>query len=238
MSGARSGPDRIILALDTSDAAEALGWADLLHGLVGRFKVGLQLFTSAGPEVLRSLSERGLRVFLDLKLHDIPHTVERSVEGLGSYGVEMTTLHVSGGRRMLEAAAAARDRRAPDLRLLAVTVLTSLDAAGLAEVGIRGRPDDAAERLALLAASSGLDGAVCSPAEVARLRAACPPGFLLVTPGVRTADEARQDQARVASAADALAWGADYVVVGRPITRAADPSAAARRLAASLEVVS
>ncbi len=229
------GSQRLIVALDTHDPDVALGWAESLRGSVGLFKVGLELYSAAGPGVVEELRRRGHRVFLDLKLHDIPHTVGRAVQSIASLGVEMTTLHASGGSAMLLAAAAARDRAAAALRLLAVTVLTSLDAAALREMDMEGSPEARTEILARLAARAGIDGAVCSPLEVARLRAASPPGFLLVTPGVRTPDQPADDQARKAEASEAVRWGADYVVVGRPIRGDPDPPAAARRLGASLE---
>jgi len=225
---------RIIVALDTPDPTIAVGWAEALRGEVGLVKVGLELYSAAGPDLVRDLVGRGLRVFLDLKLHDIPNTVARSVNAIARLGVELTTLHASGGRGMLEAAAAARDQAPGGLRLLAVTVLTSLDAEALEELGHQGTPEERAVTLATLAASAGIDGAVCSPAEVARLRATCPPGFLLVTPGVRPAGHSADDQARIATPADAVQRGADYIVVGRPITRDPDPRAAARRVADSL----
>jgi orotidine-5'-phosphate decarboxylase len=229
------GRERLIVALDTGVAAEALGWAEALRGEVGLVKVGLELFAAAGPDIVRDLRGRGLGVFLDLKLHDIPATVAGAVAAHARLGVEMTTLHAAGGRAMLLAAVAARDRSAsPGLRLLAVTVLTSLDAAGLAEVGVSDSPAARAEALAVLALRCGADGAVCSPLEAERLRSRCGEGFLLVTPGVRPAGAGADDQARVATPAEAVRRGADYLVVGRPITRAADPRAAARDLVASL----
>ena len=199
-------------------------------------KVGLELFSTAGPTLVRDLRELGLRVFLDLKLHDIPNTVARSIEALAPLGVEMTTLHATGGRAMLQAAAAARDRLAPaSPRLLAGTVLTSLDGPALAEGGLGDRPGERAASLAALAADCRLDGVVCSAREARRVRAASPDGFLLVTPGIRPAGSATDDQARVATPVEAVREGADYVVVGRPVTRAADPRAAARRIAETLD---
>ena len=236
MTAAPRGRDRLIVALDTHDPRVALGWAEMLRDEVGLFKVGLELFSCAGPAVVEELRRRGLRVFLDLKLHDIPATVSRCVEALAGLGVEMTTLHASGGRAMLRAAAEARDRRPTgSLRLLAVTVLTSLDAAALAEIGMGDHPEERAAALAGLAAECGLDGVVCSPLEAERLRAASPEGFLLVTPGIRPAGQPAGDQARVATPAEAVRRGADYLVVGRPIIRANDPRAAAQEIAAILD---
>jgi orotidine-5'-phosphate decarboxylase len=226
------GRERLIAALDTSDVRVALRWAEQLRDEVGLVKVGLELFTVAGPPVLQELHRRGLRVFLDLKLHDIPNTVARTVRVLSGYGVDMTTLHASGGRAMIEAAAAARG--GGGLRLLAVTVLTSLDASSLAEIGMGDRPAERVDALARMAAGAGADGVVCSPLEAAALRRSLPGDFLLVTPGVRPPGADAGDQARVATPREAVEAGASYLVVGRPITGAPDPAAAARAIVATL----
>jgi orotidine-5'-phosphate decarboxylase len=223
---------RIIVALDTPDRGQALELARELRPDVLWFKVGLELFTSSGPSVVEELRGLDARVFLDLKLHDIPNTVARAVEAIGRLGVGMTTLHAGGGRAMMEAARTAR--QGDELHLLAVTVLTSLDADALRGVGIGATPEEQALHLARLAMECGMDGAVCSPVEVARLRAAAGDGFLLVTPGIRAAQDTQDDQARVAGPAEALRRGADYLVVGRPITKATDPLAAARSIQQAL----
>jgi len=235
---AASGPrgrERLIVALDTADLATAVRWTEALRGEVGLVKVGLELFSAEGPRGLERIGAVGIPIFLDLKLHDIPNTVAGAISTLARSAVALTTLHAAGGRRMIEAAATARDRSGTPLRLLAVTVLTSLDEAALAEIGIAGGATERAVAWSLLAASAGADGAVCSPLEAARLRAELPAGFLLVTPGIRPAEAPADDQARTATPLQAVRNGADYLVVGRPVTRAADPAAAARLLAAGLE---
>jgi len=223
---------RVIVALDTPDAGQALDLARSLRPDILWFKVGLELFTSAGPGVVQELRGLGASVFLDLKLHDIPNTVARAVESISRMGVEMTTLHGGGGQAMMEAAVKARAEHGP--ALLAVTVLTSMDAAALQDVGVAATPEAQVLRLAELAAECGVDGAVCSPLEVARVRAAACEKFLLVTPGIRMTGDSQDDQVRVASPALALRQGADFLVVGRPITQAPDPAAAARRLLQTL----
>jgi len=223
---------RLCIALDTPDLdrAVALGAAVAPH--CGMLKVGLELFAAAGPDAVRRL--RTLRpVFLDLKLHDIPNTVAGAVRALLSLGPALLTLHAAGGAAMLgaarEAAAAAGDARP---RLLAVTVLTSLDGDALAATGVTGDPAAQVLRLARLALDAGADGLVCAATEVAMLRSALGPAPLLVVPGIRPAGAAAGDQARTATPAAALAAGADWLVVGRPITTAADPGAAAAAIAA------
>jgi orotidine-5'-phosphate decarboxylase len=227
--------ERLIVALDLPDSRSALALADELREEVTWFKVGLELYTAAGPPVVEELRRRGAHVFLDLKLHDIPTTVERAVARIAHLGASLTTLHAGGGRAMLEAAVRGREASPGNLRLLAVTVLTSLDAAALDEVGVAASPADQALRLARLAAECDVDGAVCSPLEAEPLRAALSADFLLVTPGIRAAGEARGDQARVAGPAEALRRGATHLVVGRPVTRADSPREAARRMIAALE---
>jgi orotidine-5'-phosphate decarboxylase len=232
MTAEHSRAARIIVALDTPDRAGALALARQLHPDIRWFKVGLELFTSAGPGVVQELHDLGAQVFLDLKLHDIPNTVARAVESIGRLRVAMTTVHAGGGEAMMKAAVDARGADGP--RLLAVTVLTSLDAAELRGLGLSTGPEEQALHLAGLAHRCGVDGAVCSPLEVERLRAATSEEFLLVTPGIRSPEDAQDDQARVAGPAEAMDRGATYLVVGRPITRAADPSAAARRMQQAL----
>jgi orotidine-5'-phosphate decarboxylase len=226
--------NRVLVALDVESAVQAHALADTLRGTVGGFKIGKQLFTAHGPAIVRTLSERGDRVFLDLKFHDIPTTVGGAVAAAVSIGAWMVNVHASGGRKMMEAAArAATDAAArtgrPRPLVIAVTVLTSLDARQLRETGVSAPLVDHVMHLARLAQDSGLDGVVASPHEIADIRRTCGPEFLIVTPGIRpaTLEIAKDDQARTMSPADAIAAGASYLVIGRPITAAADPRAAA-----------
>lgn len=219
----------VIVALDFPEPDEAFELVDRLPAGTW-YKVGLELFTRVGPPVVERLVGEGRRVFLDLKLHDIPNTVAGAVRSASGLGAELLTVHAAGGEAMLRAAAgeagtaAAGGRR---LRLLAITVLTSLDDAALAAVmGPGAGVEQTAGRLAGLARESGIDGAVCSVGEARAVRVACGPDFLVVTPGIRMAGESADDQARVATPAVARAAGADFLVVGRSITRAADPAAA------------
>ncbi|MFQ3671558.1 MAG: orotidine-5'-phosphate decarboxylase [Verrucomicrobiia bacterium] len=220
--------DELILALDVPSDREALGWVDRLAGQVGYFKVGLQLFTAYGPELVREVRARGGRVFLDLKLHDIPNTVAKAVEAAGPLGVSFLTLHASGGRAMLREAAEAAAGYS-GLRLLAVTVLTSLTEGDLDELGFDHSALGLAAHLGRLAAEAGVTGLVCSPREVEVLRRELPES-VLVTPGVRPPGAEVDDQARVATPEAALAAGASHVVMGRPILRAPDPEGLVREL--------
>ena len=224
----------IIVALDFAEGREALAFADRLRGTGCAVKVGKELFTREGPAICRALHERGLRVFLDLKFHDIPNTVAAACRAAADLGVWMVNVHASGGREMLLAARAALDEGATRPLLVAVTVLTSLDAAQLKEVGIDATPAAQVLRLAQLAAAAGLDGVVCSPQEIAVVKAACGAEFLTVTPGVRPAGSAQDDQQRIATPAAARAAGGDYLVIGRPITRAPDPRLALAAIAAEI----
>ena len=230
MSGAR---DRLIAALDVADAAAARAAARRLAGEVGMFKVGSQLFTAAGPAIVRELVSDGQQVFLDLKFHDIPNTVAGGVAAAAELGVSLLTIHGAGGPAMIRAAADAA--RGSATRVLAITVLTSLDAAALEAIGMEGGIEAAVARLARMAAESGAHGVVASPREARALRAAQGAGFLLVTPGIRPAGAAMGDQSRAATPGSALAAGADYLVVGRPILAAADPVAAARAIVLEME---
>lgn len=227
--------NRVLVALDVASANEAFALADRLRGSVGGFKIGKQLFTAEGPSIVRTLAERGDRVFLDLKFHDIPNTVAGAVKAAAATGAWMINVHAAGGRRMMEAAAAAAavSGRAKRPLVIGVTVLTSLDAVQLAETGVKDSVLDHVGRLARLARASGLDGVVASPQEIAAIREACGPDFLIVTPGIRSAADrpAGDDQVRTLGPAEAIAAGASYLVVGRPITAAADPLAAARQMA-------
>jgi orotidine-5'-phosphate decarboxylase len=229
----------ILVALDVDTAAQARAMADKLRGAVGGFKIGKQLFTSAGPSIVEDLVARRDRVFLDLKFHDIPNTVAGAVRSASRLGVWMVNVHASGGLDMMKAARAAADEegarsgRAAPL-LIAVTVLTSLTDASLTDIGVGGSVAAQVSRLASLTQKAGLDGVVASPLEIQIVRQACGGDFLIVTPGIRGTGDARDDQARTMSAADGLAAGASYLVVGRPITVAPDPRAAAERLASDL----
>jgi orotidine-5'-phosphate decarboxylase len=218
---------RLIVALDFPSAADALRLADSLSGICTWFKVGLELFIAAGPTVVTDLKKRGFSVFLDLKLHDIPNTVAGAVRSAAATGADMLTVHASGGPAMLAAAVEAASAIAHPLELLAVTVLTSMDSEQLDAIGIAAEPADQVARLARLAADSGLRGIVCSPNEVTKLRHIFGDTVLLVTPGIRPAGADVQDQKRIATPAKAIEDGASYLVVGRPITQAPDPRAAA-----------
>jgi orotidine-5'-phosphate decarboxylase len=217
---------RVIVALDYPTLEAAVAMAARLDPSRARVKVGKELFTRVGPAAVEALAARGFEVFLDLKYHDIPNTVAAACRAAADLGVWMLNVHASGGRRMLEAAreALAAVRRPP--RLVAVTVLTSLERPELAEVGFAQGPEALVLQLAQLAAECGLDGVVCSPREIAPLRARVPGSFLLVTPGIRPAGAATADQKRVLGPREALALGASYLVIGRPITAAPDPGAA------------
>jgi orotidine-5'-phosphate decarboxylase len=229
----------ILVALDVDTAEEARALADRLRGTVGGFKIGKQLFTSEGPSIVEDLVSRGDRVFLDLKYHDIPNTVAGAVRAATRHGVWMLNVHASGGLDMMKAARAAADeesiragRTAP--LLIGVTVLTSLSDANLPDIGVNASAEDQVRRLAALTRIAGLDGVVASAREIAIIRETCGRGFLIVTPGIRAASEAKGDQARTMGAAEAIEAGASYLVVGRPITGAPDPRAAAERLASEI----
>ncbi|MBA3979469.1 MAG: orotidine-5'-phosphate decarboxylase [Alcanivorax sp.] len=224
----------IIVALDFPTADAALAMADRLDPRRVRAKVGKELFTRSGPAVIEALHQRGFEVFLDLKFHDIPNTVAGAVKSAAELGVWMTNVHASGGRRMLEAAANAIANHAQRPLLTAVTVLTSMGAEDLAEIGISASPEEQVLRLARLTRDSGLDGVVCSAREATLLRDACGADFRLVTPGIRPAGADAGDQTRVVTPADAMAMGVNDMVMGRPITQADDPAAAVERILASL----
>jgi orotidine-5'-phosphate decarboxylase len=231
---------RLILALDTPDQESALDLVRRTRGTVGTFKVGLELFTATGPSIFKALKKEDAEIFLDLKLHDIPNTVAGAVRAAQQHGVSLLTVHASGGPSMLAAAQAALSGATaiPGMsgtNLLAVTALTSLTGKELEAVGFEGGPDVVVKRLASLASQAGLFGCVCSPEEASLVRAATRPDFAIVTPGIRAKDAGvgsvgKDDQARTATAFDAVKAGADYVVVGRPIRSAPDPAAAAAKL--------
>jgi orotidine-5'-phosphate decarboxylase len=227
---------QLLVALDVDTVAEARALADRLRGAVGGFKIGSRLFTGEGPAIVEELTSHGDRVFLDLKFHDIPNTVAGAIAAATRLGVWMVNVHASGGSAMMRAARAAADEEAarqsrPAPLVIAVTMLTSLDQAALTELGVGATVAERVERLAALTEAAGLDGVVASPQEIAIIRRSRGPGFAIVTPGIRGAGDAKGDQSRTLSAADALAAGASYLVVGRPIIAAADPRAAAERIA-------
>ena len=228
---------RIIVALDFADAPRALALVDLLDPASCRLKIGKELFTAAGPALVKTVVERGFTVFLDLKYHDIPNTVAKACQAAAALGVWMINVHAFGGRAMLDAAREALAHEAHSPLLIAVTVLTSLAAADLAELGVGGTPLEAAMRMARLARACGLDGVVCSAHEAAGLRREFGAGFCLVTPGIRLAQAARDDQQRVMTPRAAIESGADYLVIGRPVTHAPDPLAALRAIEREIEGV-
>jgi orotidine-5'-phosphate decarboxylase len=230
---------RLIVALDTPTAVEALKLVNRLENHCDWFKVGLELFAAAGPAVIEPLVRRGHSVFLDLKLHDIPNTVAGAVRSAAAHGARMVTLHALGGPAMLSAACAAMVGLADPPQLLAVTVLTSMDSAQLEAVAISGSPGEEAELLARMGLAAGIGGFVCSPQEVRSLRALTGPEGVLVVPGIRPAGSSAGDQKRIATPGEAIQAGASYIVVGRPITQALDPAQAAeavvREIAEALE---
>ena len=226
--------ERLIVALDVSTAREAQALVQRIGDAAGVYKIGLQLFTHEGPQVVRGLVHSGRRVFLDLKLHDIPNTVSHAVKAAVELGAHMLTVHASGGSAMLRAATEAAAGR---LDILAVTVLTRLTDEDVAETGISGRVADQALRMAALAQNSGCSGVVTSPREASLLRKTLGEGFAIVTPGVRPAGAESHDQQRTATPAQAIANGASHIVVGRPITHATDPATAAQAIIAEMEKV-
>lgn len=228
-----SGPS-VIVALDFPGAALASEFARQLDPARCRVKVGKELFTAAGPDLIEALQRQGFEVFLDLKFHDIPNSVAGACRAAAALGVWMIDVHALGGRAMMRAAREAIEGVSRRPLLTAVTVLTSLSAAELSEIGLPGGPQENVMRLAALTQAAGLDGVVCSAQEAPALRAALGDRFALVTPGIRMADDARGDQSRVTTPREAVAAGATYLVVGRPVTRAADPNAALARILAEI----
>lgn len=229
----------IIVALDVSSRDEALKLAESLSGTVGAVKIGKELFVTAGPDIVRDIRALGASVFLDLKFHDIPNTVAKAVAAATRLDVQMMTIHTSGAGAMMAAAEKSAQETATECGaeaplVLGVTVLTSMDAEDLTQIGIDTPPADQVARLAELAAASGLRGLVCSPLEIERLRNTLPDYVQLVTPGIRPADAQQGDQKRVMTPKDAMTAGASWLVVGRPITQASDPRAAAEKILDSL----
>jgi orotidine-5'-phosphate decarboxylase len=231
---AKDPKDRLAVALDVSSEDEAIKLADRLGDTCQWFKVGMELYYAAGNSIIQKLRDRGFNIFLDLKLHDIPNTVAGAVRSATKAGASLLTIHASGGEAMMTAAAEAASAPGSP-RLLAVTVLTSMDTNQLSGIGITASPAEQVFRLAKLAQRSGIDGMVCSPEEVAILRRETGPNTLLVIPGIRPAGSAIEDQKRIATPAQAIRDGASLLVVGRPITRAADPAAAAQAILKEIE---
>jgi len=224
--------EKLIVALDVSSRERALALAKELHDVVGMFKIGSQLFTAEGPRIVRDIISAGGKVFLDLKFHDIPNTVAHAAIEAGQLGVSMITVHASGGRSMMETVSNELQKKFADAKpiVVAVTVLTSLDTRALFEIGLEIPVDEQVERLARLAQGCGMDGVVCSPREIKAVRQSVGPKFKIVTPGIRMPDQSLNDQQRIATPKDAIAAGADYIVVGRPVTESSDPCGVVQRL--------
>jgi orotidine-5'-phosphate decarboxylase len=220
--------DRLVIAIDRSSRDEILTLADALHGAAGVYKIGLQAFIANGPSIVEELVDRGEKVFLDLKIHDIPNTAQHAILEAANSGASMLTIHAAGGPAMMLACASAFANGVRPI-LLAVTILTSLGEEELTAIGFRGDATSNAVRLARMAQRAGSDGVVASPLEIEAIRNACD-NFIIVTPGIRGPDDESGDQSRTMTAAEAIRRGATYIVVGRPITGAADPRAAALRL--------
>ena len=225
---------KIVIALDFADAKPALAFVQQIDPKLCRVKVGKELFTAAGPQLIEQLVKRDFSVFLDLKFHDIPNTVAKACEAASRLGVWMLNVHASGGLAMMQAAREGVNKSGHDPLLIAVTVLTSMAEAELAQVGVQGTLLDHVKRLALLTQQAGLDGVVCSAQEASMLRAACGPDFCLVTPGIRPADAAKDDQTRIVTPTQALSLGASYLVIGRPITQATNPLQALEQIIKSI----
>ena len=224
--------DKLIIALDVDTPTKALDLVKQLHSVAGMFKVGSQLFTSAGPQIVRDIIALGSKVFLDLKFHDIPHQVAGAARAAAELGVSLFTIHASGGSEMMHRAVEA----AGDSKVLAITVLTSIDENILSQIGVNSSLRDSVLRLTSLAKAAGVDGIVASPREIETIRNAVPnPDFLIVTPGIRPSNSESEDQKRVATPAVAIAAGASYLVVGRPITGASNPPEAANEVISEMQ---
>tara|TARA_R110002111_G_scaffold186815_2_gene252589 strand:+ start:339 stop:1091 length:753 start_codon:yes stop_codon:yes gene_type:complete len=224
----------LILVLDAKSTDAVIPTLRPLQGNVRWVKIGLEMFTACGPDCVRAIADLGFKVFLDLKLHDIPNTVAKAVESVSHLPINMLTIHAGGGREMMQWAIRAQRESNPDLLLLGVTVLTSTSAKDLNELGVSDTPEQQVVRLGKLAVDSGMRGLVCSPLEIAPLRSSLPSEVQLITPGIRPKGAAADDQTRIMSPREAAAAGANYVVVGRPIFKAPDPAAAARDILAEL----
>jgi orotidine-5'-phosphate decarboxylase len=222
--------DQLIVALDFPSRAEALEVVDRLEGTVRWFKVGLELYLAEGRSIVEELRNRHYQVFLDLKLHDIPNTVAGGIRSAAATGASLITVHAAGGPSMLEAAVTTAQSCTSRPRLLAVTVLTSMDKAQLYACGIEAEPQEQVLKLGEMAVAAGIDGLVCSPEEIIALRSSAAQDALLVVPGIRPPSAAKDDQSRIATPADAISYGADMLVVGRPITRASHPAATAQAI--------
>lgn len=228
---------KIIVALDYPDATSANQLVAKLDPAMCRLKVGKELFTAEGPDFVRGLVNQGYGVFLDLKFHDIPNTTAKACEAAARLGVWMVNVHACGGRAMMQAAREAINKTTTPPLLIAVTVLTSMDELALHEIGVNRKLEDQVLRLASLTQECGLDGVVCSAQEAPMLRDVLDPDFYLITPGIRPADSSKDDQSRIVTPADALRRGSNYLVIGRPITQAADPLAALQRICAEIQHV-
>jgi orotidine-5'-phosphate decarboxylase len=229
-----SSEPRIVVALDYDNSNSALALADQLNPNQCRLKVGKELFVAAGPQLVKSLSDRGFDVFLDLKFHDIPNTVAKAVSAAADLGVWMTNVHASGGTRMMTAAREAVENHGGDMLLIAVTVLTSMDASDLQQLGVKDVVKEQVLNLATLAKHSSLDGVVCSAQEASHLKQKLGQDFKLVTPGIRLTDSAMDDQRRIVTPEQAIEQGSDYLVIGRPITQAENPQNILQKINSSL----
>lgn len=234
--------DRIIFALDVGDMDTAKKWVHTLRGSVGWFKVGLELFTAVGPDVIKLVKDQGIKCFLDLKLHDIPNTVAGAVRSISRIGADMMTIHLSGGRAMIAAAFQAAKEESRTLgterpRIVGVSVLTSLGSDDLRDVGIHRAPSEQVAHLAQFAASCGIDGMVCSAEDLAHIRARVPASLMLITPGIRPDWSGKGDQKRIATPGAAIRAGADLLVIGRPISEAKDPLKAIDLIIVEMEAV-
>lgn len=226
---------KIIVALDYAEATQAMHLVQQLNPSLCKLKVGKELFTSAGPDLVRDLVKRDFKVFLDLKFHDIPNTVAKACAAACDMGVWMLNVHASGGLAMMQAAQKAVEDSKHPAMLIAVTVLTSMSEAELKQVGVQQSLTEQVKQLALLTQQAGLAGVVCSAQEASMLRAHCAEEFCLVTPGIRPADSAKDDQTRIVTPSQALALGSSYLVIGRPITQAANPLLALQQIQQSLQ---
>jgi len=228
--------DKLIVALDVESTDKALALVKDLRKTAGMFKVGSTLFTTAGPQIVRDIIALDSKVFLDLKFHDIPHQVAGAARAAAELGVSLFTIHASGGSEMMQRAVDAVAQVGNETKVLAISVLTSIDATILAQIGVSSTPNESVLRLVKLAESSGVDGVVASPQEIESIRGTIAnPRFLVVTPGIRPTNDESRDQKRIATPAAAIAAGASYLVIGRPITGAADPVAAAQQIVAEMQ---